>query len=128
MEIDDASSGASIAFPLGLALLIAVLFFFCSFFCCCLHWEKLRPFFPFSSGNITSLPHHTQPLTPMTPPPHKPGFPLLMMKQNSGESFPVLMPGDEVPKFIALACPCQPRTNDERIAIHVHKAEPNDFC
>jgi len=43
-----------------------------------------------------------------------------MMKQNQGESLPVLMPGDEVPKFIALACPCQPPTN-ESIRIHVHK-------
>jgi len=50
-----------------------------------------------------------------------------MMKQNCGESLPVLMPGDEVPKFIALACPCQPPTN-ERITIHVHKTAPNDFC
>ncbi|ESW09664.1 hypothetical protein PHAVU_009G145900 [Phaseolus vulgaris] len=127
MEIEDTSSGASIAFPLGLALLVALLLFFCCFFCCCLHWEKLRPFFPFSSGIISNHPHHTPPYTDTTPPPHKPGFPVLMVKQNRGESFPVLMPGDEVPKFIALACPCQPATN-ESITIHVVKAAPNDLC
>lgn len=51
-----------------------------------------------------------------------------MMKQSYAESLPVMMPGDEIPKFIAMACPCKPPT-DESITIHVHKAEDtNDFC
>ena len=50
-----------------------------------------------------------------------------MTKQNYAESLPVLMPGDEVPKFIALACPCQP-PKEERITIHVQKEAPSDFC
>lgn len=41
-------------------------------------------------------------------------------KQKEVESLPVLMPGDEVPKFIALACPCQP-PKEEKITIQVHK-------
>ncbi|KAK7410429.1 hypothetical protein VNO78_01208 [Psophocarpus tetragonolobus] len=123
MEIEDTSNGISIGFPLGLALLVALLLFICCFFCCCLHWERLQPFC--FCGVI-----HTQPLTQphLTPsPPHKPGFPVLMMKNNRTESLPVLMPGDEIPKFIALPCPSQPPTN-ERITIHVHKAAPNNFC
>ncbi|KAK7351541.1 hypothetical protein VNO77_11081 [Canavalia gladiata] len=125
MEIEETSSGVSIGFPLGLALLVALLFFICCFFCCCLHWERLQPFFPFS-GLPINIPH-PQIQTHLTPPHHKPGFPVLMVKHNQGESLPVLMPGDEVPKFIALACPCQPPTN-ESITVHVHKAASNDFC
>ncbi|KAG5018853.1 hypothetical protein AAZX31_06G087500 [Glycine max] len=124
MEIEDTSSRVSIAFPLGLALLVALLLFFCCFFCCCLHWEKLQPLFPFCMVIVDTQP---QTQADFTPPPHKPGFPVLMMQHNRGESLPVLMPGDEVPKFIALACPCQPPTN-EMITIHVQKTAPNDFC
>lgn len=47
------------------------------------------------------------------------------MKQNFAQSLPVMMPGDEVPKFIAIACPCQP-PRDERITIHIDKTEPID--
>ncbi|RDX83035.1 hypothetical protein CR513_36095, partial [Mucuna pruriens] len=124
MEIEDTSSGGvSIGFPLGLALLVALLLFVCCFFCCCLHWEKLQPMF-LLFGVITTHPP-TQPHS--TPPPHKQPSPLLMMKHNRGESLPVLMPGDEIPKFIALACPCQPPKN-ERITVHVQKETPNDCC
>ena len=35
-------------------------------------------------------------------------------KANQRQSLPVLMPGDKVPKFIALPCPCEPR-RDEKI-------------
>nr|KYP46252.1 Uncharacterized protein At5g65660 family [Cajanus cajan] len=124
MEIEDTSSGVSIGFPLGLALLVVLLLFMCCFFCCCLHWEKLQPMFPFS-GVINTHDPHTPPH--LTPPHHKPGFPVLMLKHKGGESLPVLMPGDEVPRFIALACPCQPPTN-ERITIHVQKASSNGYC
>lgn len=53
-----------------------------------------------------------------------------MVKQEYAKSLPVLMPGDDIPKFIAMACPCQPPT-DERITIHVDKAEEatsDDLC
>lgn len=29
-------------------------------------------------------------------------------KANKSQSLPVLMPGDQIPKFIALPCPCKP--------------------
>ncbi|TKY74485.1 hypothetical protein E2542_SST03246 [Spatholobus suberectus] len=125
MEIEETSSGVSIGFPLGLALLVALLLFICCFFCCCLHWERLQAMFPFC-GVINTQPQ-IQLQADLTPPPQKPGFPVLMMKHNRGQSLPVLMPGDEVPKFIALACPSQPST-DEKISIHVQKEAPNDFC
>ena len=30
------------------------------------------------------------------------------LKKNQSQSLPVLMPGDQIPKFIALPCPCEP--------------------
>nr|AFK48285.1 unknown [Lotus japonicus] len=55
----------------------------------------------------------------------KPGYPVLkLIQRNHGPSLPVLMPGDEVPRFIALACPCQPPT-EERTIVHVQK---DGFC
>ena len=42
------------------------------------------------------------------------------VKQSKGESLPVLMPGDEVPKFIAMPCPCQP-SRLETIVVTVEK-------
>ena len=50
-----------------------------------------------------------------------------MMKQNYAKTIPVLMPGDDIPKFIATACPCEP-PRDERITILVQKEEATDLC
>ncbi|XP_057442400.1 uncharacterized protein At5g65660-like [Lotus japonicus] len=125
MELQDtAASRVSIELPLGLALLFASLLFICVFFCCCLHWKKLKTLFP-SSGADTSQAHMQQ--VDLTSSPQKPAFPVLMMKQNYAQSLPVLMPGDEIPKFIATACPCEP-PRDERITIHVDMAGNSDFC
>ncbi|KAK7311727.1 hypothetical protein RJT34_10039 [Clitoria ternatea] len=123
MEIEESS--ISIGFPLGLALLVLLLLFVSCFFLCFLHWEKLQPLFPCCR---VIPPHHPEIQPHLTHPlPHKPGFPVLMMKHNRGESLPVLMPGDEVPRFIALACPCQPPTN-ETITVLVQKPPPNVVC
>ncbi|XP_061359377.1 uncharacterized protein At5g65660-like [Gastrolobium bilobum] len=124
MELEDtAASRVPIGFPLGLALLFACLLFICGFFCCCLHWNKLQSLFR-SSRVMTPQPHIQADLTSS---PQKPAFPVLMMKQNYAKSLPVLMPGDEIPKFIATACPCQP-PREERITIHVDKGATTDFC
>lgn len=42
------------------------------------------------------------------------------LKKNMGQSFSVMMPGDEVPKFIAMPCPCQP-SRPENIVVTVEK-------
>nr|XP_004501061.1 uncharacterized protein At5g65660-like [Cicer arietinum] len=117
MEIEEHTQGQIfIGFPLGLALLVTLLFFICSFFCCCLHWNKLQSLLQ-SFGIIVINPqNHIQ--ANFASSNHKPGFPVLMMKQNHCQSLPVLMPGDTVPKFIALACPCK-SPKDEKITIHV---------
>ncbi|KAL2317579.1 hypothetical protein Fmac_031455 [Flemingia macrophylla] len=127
MELQDtAATRVSIGFPLGLALLFVCLLFLCGFFCCCLQWNRLQSFLR-SHGiiNTQSL-EQTQTQGELASSYQKPAFPVLMMKQNYAKSLPVLMPGDEIPKFIATACPCQP-PRDERIIIHVQKEAATDF-
>ncbi|KAK2430101.1 hypothetical protein P8452_43561 [Trifolium repens] len=124
MELQDtAASKITIGLPLGLALLFACLLFICVLFCCLLHWNKLKLLSPYSSEVISS---QAQTQADLMSSPQKPAFPFVMMKQSYAESLSVLMPGDEIPKFIAMACPCKPPT-DESIIIHVHKEETNDF-
>ncbi|KAF7830052.1 hydroxyproline-rich glycoprotein family protein [Senna tora] len=123
MELEDTSSSrVSIGFPVGLALLFALFFFVCLFFCCCLHWDKLQSLLPsYGLLNLNNTHTNIQPhLTSSNN--HKPPLPLLMMKQKEVQSLPVLMPGDDVPKFIAMECPCQPPKVHQTITIQVDKA------
>ncbi|KAL5777476.1 hypothetical protein ACOSP7_010402 [Xanthoceras sorbifolium] len=106
MENEEASSAArpSIAFPLGFALLLILLFCTSGFLSCCLHWNKIRsrfrPFthdsnYPRDQTNISHLHQKPSPLH-------------MMSKENQAESVLVSMPGDGVPKFVAIKCPCKP--------------------
>ncbi|CAI0464126.1 unnamed protein product [Linum tenue] len=90
-----------IGFPLGLALLLLTLFSMSAVFICCLHWDRLRSFWdvPDDDGIHRETDHL---------PPHKSSPLQLKASKNRGESLPVLMPGEQVPRFIAMACPCQP--------------------
>ncbi|XP_012068086.1 uncharacterized protein At5g65660 [Jatropha curcas] len=117
MESEE-SSRPSIEFPLGLALLLVLLFFMSVFFTCCVHWDKLRSLLKPSRGeednshvqeDIEHLPYKSSPL-------HQES------KQNQVQNtVPVLMPGDQVPKFIAMACPCQPSIMEEKITVKMEK-------
>ncbi|KAJ7965854.1 Hydroxyproline-rich glycoprotein family protein [Quillaja saponaria] len=109
MEIDEeTSSRVSISFPLGLALLLVMFLGMSGLFCCCLHWNKLRSLLKIQSfGDFSQTPadhNHISTTTPQKTVPQPP----MTMEQNQVQSLPVLMPGDEVPKFIAMACPCRP--------------------
>ncbi|KAE9609102.1 hypothetical protein Lal_00020676 [Lupinus albus] len=101
MGFEDSSNQVSIAFPLGLSLLVGLLVFICSFFCCYLHWEKFKSLFS-SCGLINLQPDFT------SDDHQKPVLPIVMMKRKEGQSLPVMMPGDKVPKFVAIECPHQP--------------------
>ncbi|OAY51091.1 uncharacterized protein At5g65660 [Manihot esculenta] len=103
---NEESTRPSIGFPLGLALLLVMLLFMAGFFTCCLYWDKLRSLLGVSSEEIS----HAQKPTP----------PQEESKRNRAESLPVLMPGDQVPRFIAMACPCKPPL-PEKITIKVQK-------
>ncbi|KAJ8772371.1 hypothetical protein K2173_027548 [Erythroxylum novogranatense] len=108
---DEDSARPSIGFPLGVALLFITLLSMSGFFVCCLHWDKLRSLLGRSSDEDED--DHILEIE-YTPPTVK-------KKQNGGQSLPVLMPGDTVPKFIAMACPCEPlRLENIRVEVQKH--------
>ncbi|KAK8606945.1 hypothetical protein V6N13_052697 [Hibiscus sabdariffa] len=102
------ASRPSLGFPLGTALLLIVIFSLSGIFSCCYHWDKLRSLRrSFTYADIE-------------PSPSKPKPDSKDLKKNQGQSLPVLMPGDEIPKFIALPCPCQPPRQD-KVEVKVEK-------
>ncbi|XP_054810639.1 uncharacterized protein At5g65660-like [Prosopis cineraria] len=102
---DMDASRPSLGFPLGTAFLLIAIFTISGICSCCYHWDKLR-----------SLRRSYPPPLQYPSSPHKSRL-SSADKQNRGQSFPVLMPGDEVPKFIAMPCPCEPH----RISVTVQK-------
>ncbi|KAF2283845.1 hypothetical protein GH714_016472 [Hevea brasiliensis] len=110
------ASRPSLGFPLGIALLLIIIFTLSGIFSCCYHWDKLRSLSrsfsddhehedDIEASTSKSTPHHTD------------------LKQNQSQSLPVLMPGDQIPKFIALPCPCEPPRAEE-VVVKVHRPPP----
>ncbi|XP_058772583.1 uncharacterized protein At5g65660-like [Vicia villosa] len=100
------TSRPSLGFPLGTALLLIIIFSLSGIFSCCYHWEKFRSFHQSLSDLEAAQAYaHTQ-----SPP----------STEKKGQSLTVLMPGDEVPKFIAMPCPCQPLRLEE-IVVNMEK-------
>ncbi|GMJ15241.1 hypothetical protein like AT5G65660 [Hibiscus trionum] len=107
----------SIGFPLGLALLLILLFCISGVLLCYFNWNKLHTLISGSSyqdrdddDDIESGSSDFQDSSPIKKPEDK------IVEQ----SLPVLMPGDKAPRFIAMACPCEPLTA-EKITITVSK-------
>ncbi|KAJ9166428.1 hypothetical protein P3X46_021186 [Hevea brasiliensis] len=118
MESEE-SSRPSLGFPSGLALLLVILFLMSGFFTCCLHWDKIRSLFRITSSEENS--HAQQDIEHL---PQKPTPAPQESKENKAEPLPVLMPGDQVPRFIAMACPCEPPLLEKMITIKVQKPPP----
>ncbi|CAN0838746.1 Uncharacterized protein At5g65660 [Linum grandiflorum] len=97
----DEDDRTAIGVPLGLALLLLGLFSLTAVFICCLQWGYL--------GSLWDAPHQHD-----TNETHQ-------QKQSDKEveRLPVLMPGDELPRFIAMACPCQPPILETRIQVQI---------
>ncbi|KDP32157.1 hypothetical protein JCGZ_12618 [Jatropha curcas] len=95
------ASRPSLGFPLGTALLLIIIFTLSGIFSCCYHWEKLRSL-------RRSFSDQPDPEVDIEAPLSKPKPDNTDFKQNQSQSLPVLMPGDQIPKFIALPCPCEP--------------------
>ncbi|XP_059641232.1 uncharacterized protein At5g65660 [Cornus florida] len=111
------ASRPSLGFPLGTALLLIIIFSLSGIFSCCYHWDKLRSIRQ-SLAEATDLEADTTHESSSKPKP-TPTSP----KQKLSESLPVLMPGDRIPKFIALSCPCEP-PRTEKIIVKVEKPPP----
>ncbi|KNA24651.1 hypothetical protein SOVF_013680 [Spinacia oleracea] len=93
------ASRPSLGFPLGTALLLLVIFSLSGIFSCCYHWDKFRSLRQSYSDDLDlEAANH----------PAKPNYPNYLLKQQQMESLPVIMPGDNIAKFIALPCPCEP--------------------
>ncbi|KAK7386683.1 hypothetical protein VNO78_27018 [Psophocarpus tetragonolobus] len=106
------ASRPSLGFPLGTALLLIIVFTLSGILSCCYHWDRFRSLrqsfshsHPPIASSLSKSNHSTE------------------LKQNRGQSLPVLMPGDEVPKFIAMPCPCQPSRPDN-IVVTVESEKP----
>ncbi|XVF61455.1 hypothetical protein PTKIN_Ptkin08bG0130600 [Pterospermum kingtungense] len=95
------ASRPSLGFPLGTALLLIIIFTLSGIFSCCYHWDKLRSL-------RRSFAHGTDLDADIEASPSKSKPEYMDLKKNQSQSLPVLMPGDEIPKFIALPCPCEP--------------------
>ncbi|KAK1410354.1 hypothetical protein QVD17_36890 [Tagetes erecta] len=90
------SSRPIIGFPLGTALLLIVVFSISGIFSCCYHWDKLRHL----RGDFADQDHHESPSKPQ---------PIYSdNKREEDQSLPVIMPGDQFARFIAMPCPCEP--------------------
>lgn len=100
-----AGSRPSLGFPLGTALLLLVIFTLSGIFSCFYHWDKLRRALSLHLPDLEA----DGDLSPT-----KPKAPHDKLKQQGNQSMSVIMPGDNVPKFIAMPCPCEPPAGRER--------------
>ncbi|KAL3525544.1 hypothetical protein ACH5RR_013916 [Cinchona calisaya] len=114
----DASSRPSIGFPLGTAILLIIIFSISGILSCCYHWDKLQSFRRSFSGD-TEPEEDTDRDTSNS----KLSQSHMTLKQNQKQSLPVIMPGDQIPKFIAMPCPSQP-PRLENIVVEVPKKPP----
>lgn len=112
-RIADSSSRPSLGFPLGTAFLLIAVFSLSGIFSCCYHWNRIR-----SLRRATDLEASDDPAS------FKSKLTYMSEKQNQSHSLPaVLMPGDQVPKFIALPCPCRP-PRPEKVIEEVQEQPP----
>ncbi|KAK8642607.1 hypothetical protein V6N13_011944 [Hibiscus sabdariffa] len=112
-EESSPSSRPIIGYPLGVALLLILLFCISAFLIGCVNWHKLQALILRYSSD------HDRNDNTRSGIDHSPDVrPAFLVK--AGQSLPVLMPGDELPRFLAMACPCEPATI-EKIKITVPK-------
>ncbi|KAK8597025.1 hypothetical protein V6N13_001647 [Hibiscus sabdariffa] len=125
MENEELSSRRpSIGFPLGLALLLLLLFCISGLLLCYFNWNKLRTLIFGSSNQNWDDDDDIESDNRNRSSDFQDSCPVMMAKGKIvGESPLVLMPGDTVPRFIAMTCPCEP-PRTEKITITVPKPPP----
>ncbi|KAK6923221.1 hypothetical protein RJ641_011525 [Dillenia turbinata] len=100
-----------IGFPLGTALLLIIIFSLSGLFSCCYHWDKLRSLRrSYSDDTDPDSDDHPVKAKPLN----------MNSKQKETQSVPVLMPGDDIPMFIAMPCPTEP-PRLEKIVVEIPK-------
>ncbi|XP_021740021.1 uncharacterized protein At5g65660-like [Chenopodium quinoa] len=109
------ASRPSLGFPLGTALLLLVIFSLSGIFSCCYHWDKFRSL---RQSYVDDL--DLEAANHDTAKPNNPNF----FKQQQNESLPVIMPGDNIAKFIALPCPCEPPRLEKQAPIPTPNKPP----
>ncbi|KAL4333658.1 hypothetical protein GQ457_07G024430 [Hibiscus cannabinus] len=112
MKNEESSSSTSsrpiIGYPLGVALLLILLFCISGFLIGCVNWHKLQALILRYSPDHD---HNDNTRSDIDRSPDvRPPFLATAGQKLVGQSLPVLMPGDEVPRFLAMACPCEPAT------------------
>ncbi|KAM7261855.1 hypothetical protein ACFE04_020932 [Oxalis oulophora] len=117
------ASRPSLGFPLGTALLLIIIFSLSGIFSCCYHWDKLRSLRrSYSEDMDPEAVDFTQ-----ASPSNKSKHVQLDVKQNQRFSVPVLMPGDQIPKFIAMPCPCEPPRTKSTVVVVVKVDKSSPF-
>ncbi|CAA2976210.1 uncharacterized protein At5g65660-like [Olea europaea var. sylvestris] len=113
MESPYRSEGSrpSLGFPLGTALLLVVIFSLSGIFSCLYHWDKLR--------SLRRSDHDLEADGDQGP--SKPKVLHTNLKQEKNQSLPVIMAGDDVPRFIAMPCP---RESSVRAKVTVEVKKP----
>ncbi|KAJ8765756.1 hypothetical protein K2173_014878 [Erythroxylum novogranatense] len=114
------ASRPSLGFPLGTALLLIVIFSLSGVFSCCYHWDKLRSL-------RRSFTNERDPEPDIEASPSKFNPANMDVKQNQSQSLSVLMPGDQMPKFIALPSPCEPPREEKPVPKPQEPPKPPRF-
>ncbi|MBA0775365.1 hypothetical protein Gotri_010517, partial [Gossypium trilobum] len=94
-EMLSSTRPLTVGFPLGFAFLLILLFCISGFVIGCVNWDKLRALILQSSGHDHDDNDDTRPDVNHAP--------------VVGPA-PLLKVWDEVPRFVAMACPCEPPT------------------
>ncbi|KAL8211107.1 hypothetical protein R6Q57_005544 [Mikania cordata] len=97
------SSGLTIGFPLGTGLLLLVVIIVSGIMSCCYHWDKLRHLRGQISDHDHDHHHHDSVHSPS-----KLKHTYSDNTRDGDRSLPVIMAGDQFPRFIAMPCPCEP--------------------
>ncbi|KAM0001930.1 hypothetical protein Hdeb2414_s0003g00084641 [Helianthus debilis subsp. tardiflorus] len=106
------SARPTLGFPLGTALLLLVIFSLSGILSCCYHWDKLRHL----RASFLGAHHYDQS-------PSKPRNTFSETKETEKQSFPVVMPGDRIARFIAMPCPCEPSRQETVVVEKVQKVQ-----
>ncbi|OWM66163.1 hypothetical protein CDL15_Pgr013380 [Punica granatum] len=101
--------GTSMGFSIGVAVLLVIIFSSSIAVACCYYRDRFQSH------------HQSSPEPDIEQPPLKPEAMGEGSKFRHRESLPVLMPGDQVPKFVGLPCPSEPPREEKKI-VEMQKA------